>query len=103
MTYDAMDTVVAGATTRRSRVSDRLWNLYFIAVDPAYQSHGVGRSLVSFIEEDLRAEAKRRLGCCWLSTSSTDQYARTRACYAARGFVEEARTPASSTARAMTK
>ncbi len=93
MTYDAMDTVVAGANYAPEPFSDRVWNLYFIAVDPAYQSHGVGRSLVSFIEEDLRAKGEETARVLLVDTSSTDQYARTRAFYAARGFVEEARTP----------
>lgn len=71
--------------------SDRLWNLYFIAVDPSVQSGGIGGALVNYVVKQLleRGEASARV--LLVETSSTEQYKRTRAFYPRHGFVEEAR------------
>jgi GNAT superfamily N-acetyltransferase len=63
-------------------------DLYWIVVDDARRSGGIGRSL-----EQACAEAVRRLGGrrIYVDTSSREQYAPTRAFYAACGYREVAR------------
>ena len=70
--------------------ADRMWNLYFIAVDPSAQGQGVGRQLLETLEADLRALGSEQARTLIVETSSTDRYASTRAFYARRGFDEEA-------------
>lgn len=70
---------------------DRVWNLYFLAVDPAEQGTGVGAALVRHVRADLVAAGSQRARVLLVETSSTDQYAGARAFYAALGFEEEAR------------
>ena len=62
------------------------FEVYWIAVDPAVQGHGVGRDLIRHVEDVLRAENGRMI--C-LETSSQPSYARTRVFYEKAGFVEE--------------
>jgi ribosomal protein S18 acetylase RimI-like enzyme len=83
--------VVAGACYAPEPFADRMWNLYFISVDPAHQSTGAGAALVRHIETDLRRRGSDVARVLIVETSSTDQYARTREFYARQGFVEEAR------------
>ena len=71
--------------------ADRMWNLYFIAVDPAAQGGGSGTTMVAFIESQLRALGPELARTLIVETSSTDAFASTRAFYERRGFEEEAR------------
>lgn len=64
------------------------FDLYWIAVDPSCQGHGVGRKLMSHVEEQARARGGR-LVC--LETSSQGSYERTRRFYEQAGYVEESR------------
>ncbi|WP_305042811.1 GNAT family N-acetyltransferase [Geoalkalibacter sp.] len=64
------------------------FDLYWIAVDPAAQGHGVGRKLMAYVEEQAR-ERGGRLVC--LETSSQGSYERTRRFYEQAGYVEESR------------
>lgn len=71
--------------------ADRMWNLYFIAVAPEHQSHGHGARMMAHVEETLRALGSEHARTLIVETSSTEQYARTRAFYARIGYAEEAR------------
>jgi ribosomal protein S18 acetylase RimI-like enzyme len=71
--------------------SDRMWNLYFISVSPDHQSQGLGASLIGTIEEHLRDRGEDVARVLIVETSSTEQYARTRAFYRRLGYDEEAR------------
>lgn len=84
-------TVIAAANYAPEPFSDRLWNLYFIAVHPAAQGGGLGGSLMEHAETDLQAMGEGRARVLLVETSSTDQYARTREFYAKLGYDEEAR------------
>lgn len=64
------------------------FDLYWIAVDPEIQGHGVGRKLMLHVEEQARARGGR-LVC--LETSSQGGYERTRRFYEQAGYVEESR------------
>jgi ribosomal protein S18 acetylase RimI-like enzyme len=85
------ESVVAGAYYAPEPFADRMWNLYFISVDPSRQGDGTGAALVRHVESDLRGRGSDSARVLIVETSSTDQYARTREFYARQGFVEEAR------------
>ncbi|MEM6454887.1 MAG: N-acetyltransferase [Acidobacteriota bacterium] len=71
--------------------SDRMWNLYFIAVAPGQQRTGLGRRLMAHVEEALRAQGEETARTLIVETSSTPKYERARAFYRAIGYDEEAR------------
>lgn len=71
--------------------ADRVWNLYFLAVDPARHGTGLGTRLIAHVEQLLREAGEEVARVLIVETSSTDQYAATRAFYVARGFDAEAR------------
>lgn len=83
--------VVSGAQFAPEPFADRMWNLYFIAVDPAAQGTGIGRAVMAHVEADLRRRGDDKARTLIVETSSTDQYARTRQFYAGLGYNEEAR------------
>lgn len=68
----------------------RTWDVYWIAVDPAAQSNGVGTLLLQEVERRLaRLDARLVI----IETSSQPLYHPTRAFYARRGYAEVARVP----------
>lgn len=83
--------LVAGAYFAPEPFADRMWNLYFIAVDPGAQGRGVGGALLEHVETELRAAGEGRARTLVVETSSTDGFQPTRAFYLRHGFVEEAR------------
>lgn len=84
------DEVIAAAYVAPEPFADRLWNLYFIAVDPTQHGAGVGTGLLEHVEEWLRAKGEEEARVLLIETSSTPQYDATRAFYAVRGFTREA-------------
>ena len=84
-------TVIGAAYYAPEPFSDRMWNLYFIAVTPARQGGGVGAALINRVESELRQRGPGDAQVLIVETSSTDQYAMTREFYPKHGFVEEAR------------
>ncbi len=87
----AGDGLVGAAYYAPEPFADRMWNLYFLAVHPDVQGQGVGQALIEHVESTLRELGDQTARTLIVETSSTDQYAGTRAFYARRGFVEEAR------------
>jgi ribosomal protein S18 acetylase RimI-like enzyme len=69
---------------------DRVWNLYFLAVDVSRHRQGVGSSLVTHIEQALRAEGDEAARVLIVETSSGDAYEGARGFYGRRGFDREA-------------
>jgi ribosomal protein S18 acetylase RimI-like enzyme len=69
-------------------VSDRVWNLFMIAVLPDTQGRGIGQEIVRHVEVELTSQGERIL---IVETSSLEDFARTRKFYIELGFVEEAR------------
>jgi ribosomal protein S18 acetylase RimI-like enzyme len=61
--------------------------IYWIAVDPATQGHGVGHALMAQVEAEIRARGGRLL---LIETSSTAPYAAARRLYSSSGFGLEA-------------
>lgn len=83
---------VAGATyVAPEPFADRMWNLYFIAVDPTHQSQGIGQALMAHVEATLTATGPEVARILVVETSSTAQYDRTRTFYWRLGYDEEAR------------
>jgi ribosomal protein S18 acetylase RimI-like enzyme len=68
--------------------TDRTYDLYWIAVDPASQRAGIGTILLDEVERRLQGQHARLLV---IETSSRSDYARTRAFYAGRGYADTAR------------
>jgi ribosomal protein S18 acetylase RimI-like enzyme len=58
------------------------WDLYWLAVDPHAQGHGVGTSLVEEMERRLASQAR----LISVDTSGRPDYDPTRRFYAARGY-----------------
>lgn len=68
-------------------LTEGVYDLYWIAVDPNARRKGVGRKLLTACEEAVRAEGGRMLIA---ETSGTAEYASTREFYLRTGFVNEA-------------
>jgi len=69
-------------------LTQRSFDLYWIAVAPAAQGQGVGRALLTLVE---RAVAARGGGTLYIETSSREVYARTRRFYVEAGYPRVAR------------
>lgn len=64
-------------------MTDRSWEVWWIAVDPAAQGTGVGRRLLDLAESDIRSAAGRAV---FIETSSTPLYHATRGFYLRCGY-----------------
>ena len=71
--------------------SDRVWNLYFLAVTKQLQGGGSGSSLVAHVEADLRRRGANAAKLLLIETSGVESFEPTRAFYRKHGYVEEAR------------
>ncbi len=68
-------------------LTDRVYDLYWIAVDPSAQRRGVGKRLLQHAEETVRQKGGRILV---IETSGTPKYTGTRDFYIASGYAPEA-------------
>ncbi|MFO6464661.1 GNAT family N-acetyltransferase [Jannaschia sp. KMU-145] len=71
-------------------MSDAVWNLLFLAVDPSAQRAGIGRALVTEAEAHARAAGGRML---LIDTASVEDQAAARALYASLRFDRVATIP----------
>lgn len=62
-----------------------VWDLYWIAVDPAAQRKGIGRRLLGFVEEQVKREGGRTL---LIETQAKESYRPTLAFYRSCGYTE---------------
>lgn len=69
-------------------LTDRVHDLYWIAVDPGAQRGGVGRALLEEVETRLRQDGQRML---LIETASKESYASTRRFYERTGYDEVSR------------
>lgn len=76
------------ATYGRTPFTDDVYDLYWIAVDPAHQGKQYGRQLLQFVENEVRRREGRML---LIETSSKTTYARTVRFYEAAGYREISR------------
>lgn len=72
----------------KAPLTQRTFDLYWIAVDPSAQGQGLGRALLEAVE---RAVAGRGGGNLYIETSSRSVYARTRRFYRDAGYSQVAR------------
>ncbi len=68
-------------------MSDDVYDLYWIAVDPAHQAKKIGSALLEQVENKLHQWDARQL---YIETSDKPQYLPTRAFYVRRGYQEVA-------------
>ena len=66
------------------------YDLFWIAVDPAFQRHGLGKALVTESERLIRDAGGRRV---YIETSGKPQYLPTRGFYERCGYAIEAELP----------
>ncbi|MFA6498242.1 MAG: GNAT family N-acetyltransferase [Desulfurivibrionaceae bacterium] len=64
-------------------MTDRRFDLYWVAVDPALGRQGVGRLLLARMEAELRAQGPAKV---YVDTSSTPGYDRARGFYEKNGY-----------------
>ena len=64
-------------------MTDRRFDLYWVAVAPALGRQGVGRRLLARMEGDLRAQGSAKV---YVDTSSTPGYDRARSFYEKNGY-----------------
>ena len=71
-------------------MSERGWELLWIAVSAQRQGEGIGGELLRFAEQQVQANKGRML---LIETSSLPKYQKTRAFYLQHGYSEVARIP----------
>ncbi len=71
-------------------MTDRTWDLYWIAVARGCQNRGLGTQLLEFVEADIRRQAGRLI---LVETSSLPAYDLTRRFYAKHGYEQVALVP----------
>lgn len=71
-------------------MTDRTWDLLWIAVAPDRQGRGIGGELIRFAEAHIRAADGRLLV---VDTSSLSRFGATHAFYRGHGYTEVARIP----------
>jgi len=71
-------------------LSDRCWDLYWIAVDPRAQGQGLGREMLRHMETELRERHARKI---LIETGGKASYGATRRFYERSGYTEIARIP----------
>jgi ribosomal protein S18 acetylase RimI-like enzyme len=64
-------------------LTESTYDFYWMAVHPDAQGNGYGRSIIRFVEQDVREKGGRLLV---LETSSQENYARTRHIYEKNGY-----------------
>ncbi|MBV9496628.1 MAG: GNAT family N-acetyltransferase [Acidobacteria bacterium] len=69
-------------------LTDGVWDLYWIAVDPKQQGHGFGQLLLKFVENEVRRHRGRML---LIETSSKESYGPTMRFYQRSGYDEISR------------
>ena len=88
-TYTAVDDRVTGYICYGpTPLTHGTYDIYWIAVDPALQAHGIGSELLNFAEEDISRQKGRLIT---IYTSSQEKYSPTRDFYLKRGYHEGAR------------
>jgi ribosomal protein S18 acetylase RimI-like enzyme len=71
-------------------MSDGVFDVYWIAVDPTLQRHGIGACLLRAVEEDVARRGGRTI---LIETGGKESYAPTRRFYERAGYAEAARIP----------
>jgi len=72
----------------KTPMTDGVYHLYWIAVDPSHQAHGIGGELLRFMERNVKDLRGRMI---LVETSSSPEYQRARDFYSKHGYREVAR------------
>ncbi len=80
---DEARTVLGFACYGPMPFTDRVWEVYWVCVEPARQRNHVGRELMAHVFADLGAQSARAI---YLETSDADTYRVARAFYEREGF-----------------
>jgi ribosomal protein S18 acetylase RimI-like enzyme len=85
---DDAGTVIGYACFGQAPMTDAVYDLYWIAVDPARHGRGVGRAILAEVERALRDRGAR-----WVlvETEGSASYDATRRFYERAGYAEQAR------------
>jgi ribosomal protein S18 acetylase RimI-like enzyme len=86
----AQDELVGWAAYGATPCTDGTWDLYWIAVDPAWHGRGVGKELMARCELAIAGHGGRLVV---VETSSRAPYAPTRAFYERLGYAAQAHIP----------
>ena len=83
--------IIGGAYFGPESHSDRVWNLYFLAVTTHHQGGGTGSALVRWVEANLRQRGDDVAKLLLIETSGVESFEPTRGFYRNQGYTEEAR------------
>lgn len=83
-TWDDVGTPLGFVYYAPAAMTDRTWELWWIAVEKGRQGRGLGKALLDTVEADVRARGGRLL---LIETSSLTHYLPTREFYLKRGYV----------------
>ena len=87
---DDRDTPMGYVCYGPAPMTEGAFDLYWIAVEPEFQKHGVGAKLMGFMEEKIREMGGSMI---LADTSSIPQYEGTHRFYRRTGFSEVSRVP----------
>ena len=86
--FDVSNELLGYACFGATPMTDGTWDLYWLAVHPTAQGQGVGRALLSRVEDMLGVRGARLM---LVETSSRESYVHTRRFYERAGYTESAR------------
>ncbi len=86
--HDTADGVAGIAYCEPERMTDRTWNIQFIAIQPGCQRKGRGAALLAHVLDTLR---QRQARIVLVDTSGQPSFDYVRSFYRSAGFTEEAR------------
>jgi ribosomal protein S18 acetylase RimI-like enzyme len=81
--YDPTETVLGFICYGKASLTDRVYDLYWIATDPRYQGRGVGRLLIEILDGRLKKMGARMV---LAETSSRFEYRKACQFYMRSGF-----------------
>lgn len=81
------ESILGFAYFAESAMTDRTWSLWWIVVERAVQSRGIGGELLRYVESVVKSLDGRQL---LIETSSLPKYAPTRQFYCKHGYAQAA-------------
>jgi GNAT superfamily N-acetyltransferase len=89
-TFESGGQVLGYSCHGPNTMTDRTWDLYWIAVSRVEQAKGIGTQLLHFLEADIRRQHGRLI---MIETSSLPSYDPTRRFYLKHGYEQVAVVP----------
>lgn len=88
LTLENAGEVIGFCYANPEQMTEETWNILALAVAPAVQGNGAGRTLTAQMEAQIKDQGGRVI---IVDTSGTEAFANTRAFYEKAGYTEEAR------------